>query len=420
MKYMKSKRYYGEYTLRHWLDLMLKGDIELPEYQRHFAWEKDNLHELIMSLKNGIYIPPITIGAYKDTAGVVHNYILDGQQRLTSILLAYLGLFPKKDQFVESDPVNLYEDGAETEESMEESNMIPQILLPWRYPMLLEKANSSLSHVLKKIEILEGLSRSTDVNKYETIAQIDMLDEAILQELSLGFSYIVPATSDVLEQQKFYSSVFRGMNMSGLKLTGLQSRRALYYLNAKLVEFFEPNIIKSIQVKLKSNNTQYDFVRDLAFLAEYKNKLSEITIAKGCRKQDILEHYYEAYIDAVVNDRDDTRFGKFSRFIPEDQLQSRLMNMRQGIENLGCNRFFSTIIEADMYMYGLIYCTIYDGKVIETSQCEDIKNGIMNEVLVMKGDSSHTRTPNALMHLRYRIKRSIEIYNSILNATVQS
>ena len=73
-----------------------------------------------------------------------------------------------------------------------------------------------------------------------------------------------------------------------------------------------------------------------------------------------------------------------------------------------------------MYMYGLIYCTIYDGKVIETSQCEDLKSGIMNEVLVMKGDSSHTRTPNALMHLRYRIKRSIEIYNSILNATVQS
>lgn len=111
MKNIESKRYYGEYTLRHWLNLMLKRGIELPEYQRHFAWEKENLHELMQSLKNGIYIPPVTIGAYKDAAGINHNLILDGQQRLTSILLAYLGLFPKKDQFLDTNIEVIYEDG---------------------------------------------------------------------------------------------------------------------------------------------------------------------------------------------------------------------------------------------------------------------------------------------------------------------
>ena len=37
--------------------------------------------------------PPVTIGAFK-VGNTNQNLILDGQQRLTSILLAYLGLFP--------------------------------------------------------------------------------------------------------------------------------------------------------------------------------------------------------------------------------------------------------------------------------------------------------------------------------------
>lgn len=414
MKNIESKRYYGEYTLRHWLNLMLKRGIELPEYQRHFAWEKENLHELMQSLKNGIYIPPVTIGAYKDAAGINHNLILDGQQRLTSILLAYLGLFPKKDQFLDTNIEVIYEDGGETEaEPMDDSDS-QNILLLWRYPILLDKVNSTSIPILYKKELLDGLSHSSDVGKYEKLNTEDVLDEEFLQNAYLGFSYIVPTSSNVLEQQKFYSSVFRGMNRSGLQLSGLQSRRALYYLNAELVDFFEPKIVKSIQVKLKYNNTQYDFVRDLAFLSEYKTKLSEVTIAKGCRKQDNLERYYESYIDAVVNDRNDPKFGKFSNLIPPDQLKNRLTNCMQGVERLGLNRFFSTIIEADMYMLGLIYHTIFRGKSIEVAHVEPIKLKINEEVNKMKGDTSHTRTPNALGHLRSRIKRSIDIYYSVI------
>lgn len=39
---MENKVYYGEYTLKHWIKLMLSGNIVLPEYQRHFVWcERD-------------------------------------------------------------------------------------------------------------------------------------------------------------------------------------------------------------------------------------------------------------------------------------------------------------------------------------------------------------------------------------------
>lgn len=32
---MENKVYYGEYTLKHWIKLMLSGNIVLPECQRH-------------------------------------------------------------------------------------------------------------------------------------------------------------------------------------------------------------------------------------------------------------------------------------------------------------------------------------------------------------------------------------------------
>lgn len=34
---MENKVYYGEYSLKHWIDLILKQDIELPLYQRYFV-----------------------------------------------------------------------------------------------------------------------------------------------------------------------------------------------------------------------------------------------------------------------------------------------------------------------------------------------------------------------------------------------
>jgi len=44
---MGNRVYYGEYTLRHWLDLILKKNIVLPEYQRYFVWDENRVKTLI-------------------------------------------------------------------------------------------------------------------------------------------------------------------------------------------------------------------------------------------------------------------------------------------------------------------------------------------------------------------------------------
>ena len=90
-----SRNYYGEYSLEQWIKLMLTKEIVLPPYQRAFVWTKEDVQELINSLQEGLFVPPITIGNYGGTT----NYILDGQQRLSALLIAYLELFPKKEEF---------------------------------------------------------------------------------------------------------------------------------------------------------------------------------------------------------------------------------------------------------------------------------------------------------------------------------
>ena len=98
---MDNRVYYGEYSLRHWINLILKNNIVLPEYQRYFVWNEKKLETLIETIKNKQFVPPITIGAFKIN-GINENLILDGQQRITSILLAYLGLFPDKEKYKKS------------------------------------------------------------------------------------------------------------------------------------------------------------------------------------------------------------------------------------------------------------------------------------------------------------------------------
>ena len=48
---MNNKVYYGEYSLKHWINLILKGNIKLPEYQRYFVWNLEKTNDLILALK---------------------------------------------------------------------------------------------------------------------------------------------------------------------------------------------------------------------------------------------------------------------------------------------------------------------------------------------------------------------------------
>ena len=84
------------------------GEVKLPEFQRDFVWNLNKSAELIDSLLRGFPIGTFTLWETKEPLsglrnigklnfpdtpdGVVTKIVLDGQQRLTSIIATFKGL----------------------------------------------------------------------------------------------------------------------------------------------------------------------------------------------------------------------------------------------------------------------------------------------------------------------------------------
>ena len=174
---METRVYYGEYTLKHWVELMLTKNITLPEYQRHFVWEESDVRRLMDSLKSGQFIMPVTIAHYNDSV-TSKNLILDGQQRLTSILLAYLECMPIKDKFIATE-----DDLAMGDDSTEEEVGTP---MEWTFTKMLglKSQENTLSFITERLR--------KDDRYCEMKIEFDGKKEEFYENTYLGFSFIIP------------------------------------------------------------------------------------------------------------------------------------------------------------------------------------------------------------------------------------
>lgn len=389
-----NRIYYGEYSLAYWIQMIIKGNIVLPEYQRTFVWNKDDYTNLIDSFKEKQFIPPVTIGAYKTTNGQ-DNLIIDGQQRLTSVFLAYIERFPKKEAGT-GNIENLVNENDDDSDDDEQENMIE-----WTFKDLLAKGNN-------KGEIIAKCPQE----KYEIL---DHLDDYFFNKIFLGFAYIVPSTSTEEEQQKFFSTLFRNINIRGKSLYVLESRASLYFLNHQLKEWFNPEFCKEISSSIvdKSRKSSMDFVRYVALLSQYKKKGSERGIGYGYASK--MENYYETYIYSVVGNKDSIIFGKFSDIFTDKNYKPYLDEIDRLITELNYRRRFQSIIDLDLYFFGLIYFTVFEKRVLDTSRKDALEEELKNAINDIKGNGLHTKSPACLKYLRERILKSIEIYQKYLN-----
>lgn len=394
---MKNRVYYGEYSLKHWIDLMLKSNIELPSYQRKFCWKSGKIEKLVQSLKEKDFVPPVTIGAFtKD--GKTHNYIIDGQQRLTSILLACIGKYPDPDNFKPKE-ISLAE-GDDGIDSEGENN----IVLEWRFNELLKLGNTVESI---KTEIATD-NRYIDLN--------DDIDDNVLENTFLGFSYIVLDNSNQNEQQKYYSRIFKHINTLGKELLPEESRRALYFLNDKYTALLDSDALKTITIMQNAEPKNPDFVRYLAYLFDYfkLNDPNTTKVAYGYGRK--REEYFSEFITTVVEEKSDhPKFPAITTIFPNsnNDINSRLEKLKSAIQNLSIPKSFNTIIDADMYLFGLIYFVVIKDKTIDKTKKEEILSSIQNKI----DDSNfkteaHKRAPNALKYTVERIKESIQIYQN--------
>lgn len=385
----KNKVYYGEYTLKHWIDLILTENIILPGYQRYFVWDKDQSQSLVDSLIDNQFVPPVTIGSFVES-GSKQNLILDGQQRLTSLLLHYLKVFPKRDQYkVNPEEIKLAnENDDENEDDID--------FIDWNFTHLLKLIKGK--NLRERLEIHDAAIAAGYEDMPSSIAE-DSFENSFL-----GFSFIVPASVDGREQQKFYSKVFRSINIEGKKLLPLESRAALYYLNSDMVGLFSPEFTKKITVK---NDGKMDFVRYLSMLSQYSKNNDSEKVARGFTKN--MERYYENFIYAVVDDKETKEFAKLSSIINGLEYGSRVQKLTNVIEGMKLIQNYDSIINMDAYMFGIIYTTIFRDKEIKSDGYEDLKNRINALIEKYKGNPLHYKNPSALKHLKLRIQESINV-----------
>lgn len=393
---MSNHVYYGEYSLAYWIELILTRKIVLPKYQRHFVWNKDSLKTLINTFQDNRFVPPVTIGAFRKSDGSITNYIIDGQQRLTSILLAYLDLFPDKEKY-KTHLLAL----ARGEESIDEDEGDPyDNVLEWNLSYLTEKGNNK-NEICSKLE--EGNYMSIGLE----------LPNQFFHEHYLGFSYIVPAAADETSQQCYYTKMFRDINVQGVQLIDIESRRSLYFLNERYEDFFEPAFVVNYYVNRVGEKQQLDFTRYLCLLSAFKKSNNENRVARGFSGKRI-EKYIEMYIYSVVGNDNEDIFGRFSDIFPGSDFAEDIQCLKSTLENLNLPKEYPSIINMDMYFFGLIYHVLLCHRHIDISRKGQLKNRIERRINNLRDMDNHAQAPAQFQYMRQRLIQSIDIYESFV------
>lgn len=398
---MENKVYYGEFTLKYWIELMLKSEITMPDYQRRFVWSEDQVKKLIVSLQNKEFVPPVVIGScIKD--GQHCNYIIDGQQRLTAILLALIGFFPDIQKW-ESIEENKLEEAVEYEDDKEnDEDYLEPEGIQWRFPVLFAGLTKCT---------LENIKESCQKTEKYKIMALE-LNNDFFANTYLGFSYIVPKDDDETKQHKYYSTIFRNINIQGKDLQAEESREALYFWNATKTYWFKPKFADNIIGYTIKGKTKMDFVRYVSILSEYeKAGKNRNMVCRGARFN--LEAYYEEYIYSVANDSEE-KFGKFTTLFGTDNDAKNIISKVEGnINELGWQEEkYDTIIKMDLYFFGLFYYILFAKQDINIAKKEALKKELEEKWHLY--DDRHKRSPKAKKYLRQRLEDSLEIYKKYL------
>lgn len=422
---MPNTTYYGEYTLTHWIKLMLSGDIVLPEYQRRFVWQERDVKRLIQSLKEGQFVQPVTIALYNDGTKKM-NLILDGQQRLTSLLLAYLGYFPDKKKFeeVSSDSMASEDDSASDETETSNKGII------WKFPELLKLGNTKEA-ILNKI--------GEDPKYKRLIGDLfTSLEESFFEKTCMGFSYIVPETTDAITIQTSFSKLFRNINYFGKKLDALESRKSLYYQNARYTKYFDgkcedgTDVLGDLSILESWRPCKIDFVRYLAMLSQFfvSERDDARDIMVGYSAYSSREGYYADYVCYLLGIEQEDRVDKFNEFnfekcFPSEVWKQRFISLKDTLQrirpimDLKDGKSFGTWFEADYWLFGLFYVILFAGKSLKEDLTRVNGEGmaialsgeLMVKINVYKQDQNLLRNVNRLGNVRARLVESYNIFS---------
>ena len=124
-----------------------------------------------------------------------------------------------------------------------------------------------------------------------------------------------------------------------------------------------------------------------------------------------MEDYYEEYIYSVVGESTSNLFASFSEIFSDVDYQSRYDSLGRIINSLIDNKKFTSIIDLDMYLFGLVYKVVFENKEIDLNKKTELVEELNTKIVDLKRNLAHTKSPSNLKHLKNRVASSIEIYN---------
>lgn len=416
---MDNRVYYGEYSLRYWIRLILSRDIILPDYQRSFVWSEKDIERLMKhSFEEGQFVQPVTIGLRDDGQAKPVNYILDGQQRLTSILLTYIGWAPIMSKFGRADTVADEDDSAADEDGAQ-----PNGPIKWTFNKILsdDPNENTVERIIERVKS-DGKYKKLD---FHLDSNFDF------DKVFLGFSYVVPNSKDGSVIDKGYAKMFRNLNYFGRHLSTLESRRSLYYMNKEYKPYFDGltqegnNVLGDLTIFENMQMSKIDFVRYLAMLSQYLAKDNVNEVLKRYSAFSSRESYYADYVSYLLELDQEANEDKFDGFsfnatFPNDCWKERFEALHDAVVLFKPHMEFAkdsslpSWIDADYWLFGLMYYLVFRGKSLN----EDIdmlyvtiKKAIRNK----KKDTYYQKNPNRLGNLRDRLADSIEIYKKYVH-----
>lgn len=413
--------YYGEYSLKHWIRMILNKEIVLPPYQRYFVWKPEKVLKLIENINENLFVPPVILSSFSgDAQDKEANYILDGQQRLSAILLAYLGYFPLGFDGFSSELANEenYMSGNNEDEEEDAINS-----LEWSLKLIQDMyADDSICNIeqLRNAIAKDEKYIKIDKNMAHAFKNPQIISEEILEKFSnitiddnfldthfLGFSYIKPVTPDAVAEKNMFSSIFRNINISSVPLLPEESRAALYWLKPDVVNFLDPETFKNIKV----NNKKMDFARSLAYVSEahkiyQKDKWTMLyKVAVGYGRSRRFEDYIEKYVYSVTENKNSDTFGNFQSLFSD--CGGAIDKLYQEFTKLSLPKTYSGLVELDFYFFGLMFWVLFEKYHIKSDKQEELKKDLIERI------SDHKSVfPNVsqLGGLRQRLTKSIKIY----------
>ena len=125
-----------------------------------------------------------------------------------------------------------------------------------------------------------------------------------------------------------------------------------------------------------------------------------------------MEDYYETYIYSVVGEKDSPIFGKFTDIFADKDYKFQLDVLNRYIDELGYRKRYQSIIDLDIYFFGLIYFVVFEKKTLDLTRKDVFIDKLEKAIRIVKNDYYHTKSPACLKYLHERISKSITIYRT--------